>query len=184
MAKDMLTVQFRLEADFETIQALRRALGDERAQRGLVSRLRETVTTSLASQTQGDFEIKVALKVSQVRQSRPGPRSPTPKVEHGLLSWYDEYEQLTNTVGAVGSADYLAWLQTEGARSFRYESDLGTFTAIKEQRGSRSVWYAHRRRGGHLNRVYLGQAENLTATKLAETARQLNAREVMSLTEP
>ena len=183
MAKDTLTVQFRLQAAFQTIQALRRALADEVVQRYLISRLRETTTTFLASQTQRAFDLTVALKVSAVGQTRQGPRSPLPKVAHGRLTWYDEYAHLTNTVGAVGSAEWLDWLEAAGAHSFRYESDLGVFTAIKEKRRGRPVWYAHRRQAGHLKRVYLGRSENLTAAKLAETARKLNSSGVIHLTD-
>lgn len=184
MARDTLTVRFQLEAEFETIQAIRRALAEEAAQAELISLLRETASPYLAGQTEGEVKIGVALKVSPVPKTRRGPRAPLPKVEQGLLSWYDEYEQLTNTVGPVGSAEAVAWLEQEWTTSFRYESEGGSFTAIKEQRRGRPVWYAHRRRGGHLNRVYLGQAEKLTATKLAEAARKLNSRQELSLTDP
>jgi len=183
MARDTITVQFRLQAQFETSQAIRRALADEAAQTALVSLISETATGFLTRQTTGDFQMRVDLKVSPVPKTRRGPRAALPKVEHGLLSWYDPYEERTTTVGPVGSADYVAWLEDEWTRSFRYESDLGSFTAIKENRHGRRVWYAHRRRGGQLKRVYLGKSENLTATKLAKTARKLNSKEVISLTE-
>jgi hypothetical protein len=182
MARDTITVQFRLQAQFETIQAIRRALADEAAQTALVSLMSETATDYLTRQTKGDFQMRVALKVSPVPQTRRGPRAVLPKVEHGVLSWYDEYEKRTNTVGPIGSANYVAWLEDEWTRSFRYESDLGSFTAIKENRRGRRVWYAHRRRGGQLKRVYLGKSENLTVAKLSEAVRKLNSKEAVSLT--
>jgi|GEM_PF-2939697 len=182
MAKDTLTVQFRFQAAFETIQALRRALADAAVQRHLISLLRETAIPFLASQTEGDFDLRVALKVSAAGQTHQGPRSPLPKVEHGRLTWYDPYADRTNTVGAVGSVEWRQWLDGVGTRSFRYASDQGAFTAVKEKRRGRSVWYAHRRQGGHLKRVYLGQSANLTGAKLTEAARKLNSREVIRLT--
>ena len=187
MAKDTLTVQFRLQAAFGTIQTLRRALADETLQRQLVSLLGETVTPFLARQSGADFDLTVALKVSAVSHPRPSSRSPLPKVEHDQLTWYDEYAHLTNTLGAVGSTEWHQWLEAAGTTSFRYESDLGDFTAIKEKRRGRSVWYAHRRHEGRLKRVYLGRSANLTAAKLAQTAHQLNASQssisLMSETE-
>lgn len=183
MASDTLTVRFRLQAQFETIQTIRQTLADETAQAELVSRLRETATTYLTRHTRADFQMRVRLKVSAVPKIRRGPRAVLPKVEQGLLSWYDEDANITNPVDPVGSAAYVAWLEHDWARSFRYESDHGSFTAIKEKRRGRPVWYAHRRRGGHLKRVYLGKTENLTATKLAEAARKLNSSEVVRLTE-
>jgi hypothetical protein len=182
MARDTITARLELAGEYETIQAIRQALVDQTAQAELVSLISETATTYLADKTGGVFEMRVALKISPVCQTRRGPRLPVPKVENGLLSWYDPYADITNTVGEIGSADWLDWLEKEGAKSFRYESDLGSFTAIKENRRGRPVWYAHRRRAGQLKRVYLGQAENLTAAKLAETARTLNSKEVISLT--
>jgi hypothetical protein len=182
MARDTITVQFRLQAPFETIQAIRRALADEAAQTALVSLMSETATGYLSHQTKADFQMRVDLKVSPVPKTRRGPRTVLPKVEHGVLSWYDPYEKRTNMVGPVGSADYVTWLEDEWTRSFRYESDLGSFTAIKENRRGRPVWYAHRRRKGQLKRVYLGKSENLTATKLAQAARKLHATETVSIT--
>lgn len=182
MAKDTLTVQFQLQAAFGTIQALRRALADEARQHQLISLLSETVSPFLARQSGADFDLTVALKVSAVSQTRLGPRLPLPKVEQGQLTWYDPYADRTNTVGAVGSVEWRQWLDGAGTRSFRYESDQGAFTAVKEKRRGRSVWYAHRRQGGHLKRVYLGQSANLTGAKLTEAARKLNSREVIRLT--
>jgi len=175
MARDTITAQFQLQATFETIQAIRRALVHEAVQAGWISLLSETGFTYLASQVEGDFELTVALKVPPVRRTRRGARPPIPKVEKGILSWYDEYAQITNIVGQVGSADWTDWLENRWARSFRYESTQGSFTAIKEDRRGRSVWYAHRRRAGQLKRLYLGKSENLTAAKLVEAARKLNA---------
>ncbi len=175
MARDTITAQFQLQAAFETIQAIRRALVHEAVQAGWISLLSETGFTYLASQVEGDFELTVALKVPPVRRTRRGAGPPIPKVEKGILSWYDEYAQITNIVGQVGSADWMDWLESQWTRSFRYESTQGSFTAIKEDRRGRSVWYAHRRRGGQLKRLYLGKSENLTAAKLVEAARKLNA---------
>jgi hypothetical protein len=175
MARDTITAQFQLQARFETIQAIRRTLADEAAQAGWISLLSETGVAYLASKVEGDFELTVALKVPPVRRTRRGARPPLPKVEHGILSWYDEYAQITNIVGQVGSTAWTDWLENQWTRSFRYESDQGAFTAIKEDRRGRSVWYAHRRRAGQLKRLYLGKSENLTAAKLVEAARKLNA---------
>jgi hypothetical protein len=184
MAKDTITVQFRLQAAFETIQTIRHALADETAQTELVSLMRETITTYLGRQTEADFDLSVSLRASPVCQIHQGPRLPTPKVQNGMLSWYDNDADLTNRVGEIGSADYLDYLEQEWTKSFRYESQFGAFTAIKEKRRGRLVWYAHRRQAGQLKRVYLGKSENLTETRLNQAARKLNASETIRLTEP
>lgn len=182
MAKASLTVHFQLEAPFQTLQAICRELADETVRAALVSRLSETATPCLTRRSPGEFQLQVVMDVPPARQARSGPRLELPKVENGQLSWFDEYAGITNRVGPVGSVDYMTWLKTEENRSFRYESALGSFTAIKENRRGRPVWYAHRRQGGQLSRVYLGRSENLTSAKLAETARKLNAKKAISLT--
>lgn len=173
MANDTVTVQLRLKAAFGTIQTLRQALAAEGIQGQLISLLSETVRPFLAHQVEAEFDLTVALKVSAVSQAQRGPRLPLPKVEQGQLTWYDPYADRTNTVGTVGSVEWQQWLAGAGTRSFRYESDQGAFTAVKEKRRGRWVWYAHRRQGGRLKRVYLGRPENLTAAKLVEVAGKL-----------
>jgi hypothetical protein len=183
MAKDTLTVQFQLEAAYDIIQAIRQALADDAAQTRLISHLRETAITFLAAHIPADFDLHLRLKVSAVPKTRRGQRSPLPTVTRNLLAWSDEYTQLTHPVGLIGSAAAAAWLDNPWTRSFRYESELGTFTAVKEKRRGRSVWYAHRRRAGHLKRVYLGSSDQLTPAKLALAARKLNSDLTASLTQ-
>ncbi len=182
MAKDTITARWGLEADYDTIQAMRQTLAAEPAQTELISLLRETVTNYLRAKGSSNFSLEVTLKVSPVPKIQRGTRLPTPKVENGWLSWYDPDADRTNMVDQVGSEAWLVWLEQEWCKSFRYQSEAGSFTAIKEKRRGRSVWYAHRRRGGRLKRLYLGKSENLTATKLAETARKLNSQQPISLT--
>lgn len=180
MAKDTLILRFDLQAPFETIQDIRRLLAEETIRDTLVSRLSDMTQTWITHHTNQDVLTNVDLKVSRFRKPRSGSRSLIPQVKHDLLTWYDEYEQKTNIVGKIGSIDALAWLQAQGPRSFRYESNHGSFTAIRENRRGRPVWYAHRRHTGQLKRVYLGKSENLTPSKLAQAARKLNP----NLTEP
>ena len=183
MARDTMTARLGLEAEYATIQAIRHSLANETLQAELVSRIRETVAAYLGGQIEGTFAMTVRLKVSPVPKTRRGPRAVLPKVADGVLSWFDADEKITNIVGPVGSVAYVTWLAQDWSRSFRYESQFGSFTAIKEKRGGRLVWYAHRRQGGRLKRVYLGQSENLTAAKLAQAARKLNASQALNLTE-
>lgn len=183
MAKDTLTARFQLEADFATIQTIRQALAETQSQAKLISRLSEIVATFLSLQVEGDFALEGTLKVSAVSHIRSGPRLPTPKMANGLLSWYDPDADITNVVGEIGSTDCLVWLEETNARSFRYESDRGSFTAIREKRGGRPIWYAHRRRNGQLRRVYLGRTENLTSSRLAQAVDKLNTNHDSLTTE-
>ncbi len=74
----------------------------------------------------------------------------------------------------VGTSAWYAWLQT--ATIFRVRSPFGTFTMRREQAGHKhGAWYwrAYRKRGGKLQRVYVGQAEEVTLERLNAVARQL-----------
>lgn len=77
----------------------------------------------------------------------------------------------------VGTPSWYAWLET--ATTFRFECEVGMFTAHKERAGNqRGDWYwrAYRRKLGQLYRCYLGVSANLTLLCLYEAARRLTAR--------
>lgn len=176
MAKDTLTATFKLEADFETIQAIRRALASAAAQEALARQFEALLAAYLAGQVEGAVELGGRLKVSQARRSRRGPRPPIPKVEQGLLSWHDAEADRLNVVGKVGGRDWRRWLADDRNRSFRYVSKHKTaFTAMRRKDGK---WYAHKRLDGKLKRRYLGKTENLTVQKMDQVAFELAQREL------
>ena len=94
----------------------------------------------------------------------------TAKVMDGTLYTDDE-----STTGApVGSSSWFTWLAT--AHSFYYESQTGTFTAVKERRKrGGEYWTAYRRARGIVYRRYLGKSDALTAERLIEVAAGLHA---------
>src|SRR5215467_16367897 len=74
----------------------------------------------------------------------------------------------------VGTPAWYAWLST--TTTFAFRSEVGTFTARREQSGhKRGSWYwrAYRRREGRLYRVYLGVSEELTLDRLRAAAQTL-----------
>jgi len=74
----------------------------------------------------------------------------------------------------VGTSAWYAWLQT--ATLFRVRSSFGTFTMRREQAGHKQgawYWRAYRKRGGTLQRVYVGKVEEVTPERLNAVARQL-----------
>jgi predicted ATPase/DNA-binding CsgD family transcriptional regulator len=77
----------------------------------------------------------------------------------------------------VGTPGWYAWLVT--ATTFAFRSEVGGFTARREQAGhKRGGWYwrAYRRRNGRLQRVYLGTSEKVTLARLRAVAATLAAR--------
>ena len=81
-----------------------------------------------------------------------------------------ETESESATTLSVGSSLWFAWLSDHSA--FKYESDVGHFSAKCETRAGGAYWYAYRRRNGKLSKAYLGKSEELTP----ESLQQVNAR--------
>ncbi|HET8850939.1 MAG TPA: NB-ARC domain-containing protein, partial [Ktedonobacteraceae bacterium] len=85
----------------------------------------------------------------------------------------------------VGTSAWYAWLQT--ATRFRVRSPSGTFSVRREQAGhKRGDWYwrAYRKRGGRLQRVYLGKTEELTLDRLHAVAALLSEQDTADQAEP
>ena len=95
----------------------------------------------------------------------------TPKIQGETLTYQQDNDEHTLTVGTTA---WFAWLET--ASTFSFVSDLGTFTARKEQAGhKRGGWYwkAYRKQQGKLFSLYLGKSETLTLVRLYAVAQAL-----------
>src|SRR5207245_3851233 len=66
----------------------------------------------------------------------------------------------------VGSDAWYTWLASESARSFTFRSQLGTFTARREQKRNGWYWYIYRKQQGKLHKAYLGRANELSLERL------------------
>lgn len=62
---------------------------------------------------------------------------------------------------------FFHWLADPDLKSFRYECSKGSFTARQRKGG---YWNAYRKINGKLRQEYLGKAEDLSLSKLIETA--------------
>jgi LuxR family transcriptional regulator, maltose regulon positive regulatory protein len=94
-----------------------------------------------------------------------------PRVRDGALRFP------INTVDAqapvlVGSE---AWYERlEQIASFGFEDHIGrSFTARRERREQQCYWYAYRKRGKQLRKVYLGKTDQLDPARLQAAAREL-----------
>jgi hypothetical protein len=107
--------------------------------------------------------------------TRPRRSEQMPYVRQGTLHRPD---------GAVicevkGRSGFVDWLNHPDHRGFRYESLAGIqISVLKERRKGRSgetfeYWYAHRRLMGHVVRVYLGKAADVTLLALEQAAGRL-----------
>jgi hypothetical protein len=77
----------------------------------------------------------------------------------------------------VGSHEWWEWLNSEEAKSFRFECDYGvkSYGARKESIKSRagSFWYAYKRIDGKLRKRYLGKSNELSLERLESIAYDL-----------
>jgi predicted ATPase/DNA-binding CsgD family transcriptional regulator len=76
----------------------------------------------------------------------------------------------------VGSDAWYTWLASESARSFTFRSQLGTFTARREQKRNGWYWYIYRKQQGKLHKAYLGRANELSLERLTTTATLVSQR--------
>jgi ATP-dependent Clp protease ATP-binding subunit ClpA len=76
----------------------------------------------------------------------------------------------------VGSDAWYTWLASESARSFTFRSQLGTFTARREQKRNGWYWYIYRKQQGKLHKAYLGRAKELSLERLTTTATLVSQR--------
>jgi LuxR family maltose regulon positive regulatory protein len=94
----------------------------------------------------------------------------TPVVQHGHLQPGRDMDAIP-----VDSPAWYTWL--DGATTFAFQGELGTFTAQKERRGrAGGYWKAYRRRAGRLHRTYLGISADLTLDRLNAVAADLAQR--------
>lgn len=66
----------------------------------------------------------------------------------------------------LDSAEWYAWLAAESTRAFIYEAAAGTLSARRERQRNGQYWYAYRRSGGRLRKIYLGRAADLNRARL------------------
>ena len=173
MAKDTLTLKLQLEADFQTIQTLRRTLAEAPTQQQLLSRLTDCTQQFLQTHSLGDLALTATLKVSRPRETTAPPTCPPPLIRDGIVTLWDYELDRKILEVVVDGPDWSAWLAQPHSTSFRYHHPTGAFTAIRENRQGRQVWYAHRRLNTQLKRFYLGISQHLTAHKLALTADKI-----------
>lgn len=96
----------------------------------------------------------------------------TPSVLAGILKL-----DLEGRYIEVGTKRWFDWLNSNKAKSFRFESDAGSYTARKEQPHSTGYqcWYAYRRINGKLRKRYIGGNEALTLERLEEMHQALES---------
>ena len=99
----------------------------------------------------------------------------TPRVRDGTLTHAEATGRFIAI--AVGSPAWFEWLDNADTTTFRFEDNVGRFTARKEVHRRSSYWYAYRRRAGSLQKVYVGRSAALTAQRLGTIAASLGSEQ-------
>ncbi len=94
-----------------------------------------------------------------------------PRVRHGTLRFTSSAATEQTSV-LVGSAEWYHMLEQIDSFGFEDQSDR-SFTARRERRDQQSYWYAYRKRGKKLRKIYLGKTEQLEPARLQAAARDL-----------
>src|SRR5262245_51799016 len=81
----------------------------------------------------------------------------------------------TNDSVPIGDEGWRQWLTAPETTSFHFEDDGASFTARRELRRSRVYWYAYRRRGPRLAKVYMGRSDEIDLDRLCVTAARLSS---------
>ena len=74
----------------------------------------------------------------------------------------------------VGGDEWRQWLSAAETTSFRFEGEDVAFTARRESRRGHAYWYAYRRRGSRLEKVYVGRSDEIDLDRLQAAALRLS----------
>jgi len=170
--KDTITIKIKIDAEFDTIQAIRENLNKNEFEKNLLMTAKKVL-----NQIDKNYTATLTAKISNPHVTKESSL-PTPQVEDGLLSWIDPNNHKKSTIGAVGSKDFVKFLNDADIRSFSYLSSQNcTFTAIKDKRG---YFYAHKLLNNNLKRKYLGKpSQRWTIKKLDNIAFDLSQRTLL-----
>lgn len=83
----------------------------------------------------------------------------------------------------VGSRKWFEWLSSDSVASFRFQSQIGSYTARKEKRESGDYWYAYKKIEGKLRSTYIGRTDELTLGKLEEIVKKLYVSSSQKVTQ-
>jgi DNA repair exonuclease SbcCD ATPase subunit len=96
------------------------------------------------------------------------------KLEYSVVGGI--FEQPSGKCFEIGTAEWWDWLESDEARSFRFECDhgVGSYTARKEAIQNKGYfWYAYKKLDKRLHKSYIGKSVELTLEKLEAIADSL-----------
>lgn len=104
----------------------------------------------------------------------PGYRQTTPVCRKGILKWRDRFiGGYADFQCEVGSPAWFLWLDAPGRTTFYYDNVVCEFTARREKRRKKYVWYAFKTKDGITYKAYLGPSHLVDRDRLAKAASDL-----------
>lgn len=101
----------------------------------------------------------------------PGKRRTTPELVKGILYWEEPFfDGIARYECKVESATWYTWLEGPGHTTFYYNNIVADFTARREKRRQKWVWYAFKYSMGNTGKRYLGPSHKLTLERLNAAA--------------
>lgn len=102
--------------------------------------------------------------------------------EQGIYTMYETSHSELPLSDPVGSPEWVFWLSS--IPSFTFTGKRGSITVRQEARGGTGTyWYAYRRHGRKMHKLYLGRAADLTPAHLEEIAFHLATPTTSSSTQ-
>src|SRR3569832_810956 len=105
-----------------------------------------------------------------------------PKLEYSVVGGI--FEQPSGKCVVVGLGVWWDWLESDEAKSFRFETDHGvkSYTARKEAIQSKGYfWYAYKKVDKRLHKSYIGKTAELTLGRLETVADSLGQPKAIKL---
>jgi len=98
----------------------------------------------------------------------------TPYVQGSFFHWSENFfgERHWYTC-QVGDSTWLLWLDGDGHTTFYWDNMPLEFTARREKRRNKYVWYAFKTFNEHTYKAYIGPSGKITLEKLRNAGEKL-----------
>lgn len=174
MMKDKIKLNLEIEADYQTLQDIRKYLADIGNKDTFILQIDRLTNLNLGKMTKGKFTTNLTFSIPKPHSGKKGKRIPIPRIRNGVLSEYDTESESFKVIGDLGSYEALSFLDWQ--KSFNYKSVHGlSFTGTKQN----GVWYARKRLDGNDRRLYLGDHTDFTEKKLGDMAFKISQRKLL-----
>lgn len=98
----------------------------------------------------------------------------TPWIAASYFHWFDDFlGKPTMYTCKVGDSTWFLWLDDEGHTTFYWDNLPLEFTARREKRRNKYVWYGFKTANERTYKVYIGPSGKITLEKLRNAGEKL-----------